>query len=385
MALNAGYRTRSEVMVLDLVVDDEVFGSAGVGYRFIEQGGPPLEVDLTFSAATMAKDFAGQFNSDFSEVRLGASYQISKPVLLFGAGGLGLGEGFGSPDWRVLAGLRWSRVQDQVVAQAVNLDSDGDGIFDDQDKCPAQPETVNDIDDTDGCPDTLPDADGDGILDLADNCPQKPEDKDNFEDENGCPDYDNDKDGVPDTEDKCMMVFGIPAMEGCPDPDRDGDGIVDRLDNCPDEPGRKKNQGCKKKQLVKITDGNLEILDVVYFRTNKDVIRSKSYTLLSNVAQVLKSHPEINAIEVEGHTDSQGKDSSNLDLSQRRAQAVVNFLVEQGVDSGRLTPRGYGEENPIEDNRTKRGRAANRRVEFKIVGGATGVEGRRSGPTNDTL
>jgi len=119
---------------------------------------------------------------------------------------------------------------------------------------------------------------------------------------------------------------------------------------------------------VRITEGRLEILDKVYFATNRARIRSRSNRLLANVAQVLNNHPEIRRIRVEGHTDDQGPEDHNLELSQARAAAVVAWLVRRGeVDETRLEAQGFGEAHPIEDNGTRAGRAANRRVEFTIL------------------
>ena len=100
---------------------------------------------------------------------------------------------------------------------------------------------------------------------------------------------------------------------------------------------------------------------------------------------MLSSHPDIELVRVEGHTDSQGKDAYNKDLSQRRAEAVKAYLVDQGLDGARLDPVGFGEEKPIRDNRTKAGRAANRRVEFILVGDAPGIDQQDTGPTDDTI
>ena len=246
-------------------------------------------------------------------------------------------------------------------------DSDADGIADNQDKCPTEAETVNGFQDTDGCPDQVPDPDGDGIRGEADKCPDQAEDKDGFEDDDGCPDVDNDKDGVLDTADHCATDAGPVENNGCPDTDKDGDGVVDRLDNCPDEPGTKENHGCKKKQLVVLTQTQLKILDKVYFRSGKARLQHRSNRLLDNIASVLKAHPEIKKVEVQGHTDSRGPDAFNKELSQKRADAVVQYLINRGVDNDRLTSMGYGEEKPIADNGTAAGRAANRRVEFNIV------------------
>ncbi|MEM7609444.1 MAG: OmpA family protein, partial [Myxococcota bacterium] len=240
------------------------------------------------------------------------------------------------------------------------------------------------FEDENGCPD--PDNDQDGVLDTEDECPMQPEDMDQFEDENGCPDPDNDEDGVMDTADQCPIEAGVVANNGCPDSDRDGDTVVDRLDNCPDEPGTVENQGCRARQQVVLREGRLEILDKVYFRTNSDRILSRSNRLLNNVATVINNHPEIELIRVEGHTDDRGDDDYNLELSQRRAQAVVNYLVRRGrVDESRLRARGFGETNPIETNDSREGRAANRRVEFNLGEEAEGIEQQDSGPAADTI
>jgi OOP family OmpA-OmpF porin len=246
-------------------------------------------------------------------------------------------------------------------------DNDQDGYVDIVDKCPDQPETKNDFKDDDGCPDVA-DSDGDGIADDADKCPKEAEDKDTFQDDDGCPDPDNDDDKVLDVDDQCPLEKGPEANHGCPDKDADGDGVVDREDNCPDEPGTAKNHGCKEKQLVVITEEGLDILDIVYFDTSKAIIQKRSYKLLDNVAAVIIAHPQVGKFRVEGHTDDRGNDDDNLDLSQRRAEAVVKYLVDKGVPAERLEALGFGETKPLADNKTKAGRAKNRRVEFKIIG-----------------
>lgn len=178
---------------------------------------------------------------------------------------------------------------------------------------------------------------------------------------------DRDSDGLLDDADSCPLESGPVENRGCPDTDRDGDGVVDRADNCPDEAGTADNQGCIKKQLVVITQDQIKILDVVHFATGKARIRSKSYPLLDNVAEVINAHPEIGMIRIEGHTDNVGNDERNRKLSQSRADAVRDYLVKKGVAAERLDSFGFGEEKPIADNTSNDGRSANRRVEFNIV------------------
>jgi outer membrane protein OmpA-like peptidoglycan-associated protein len=295
-----------------------------------------------------------------------------------------------------------------VVGIAVSLggmfeadDQDGDGLVDDKDKCPLEPEDKDGFEDDDGCPDNdndsdgIPDAedecpdlagvaakngcpetdnDGDGILNEVDQCPDEPEDADDFEDEDGCPDPDNDKDGVLDGDDKCPAEQedqdGFEDDDGCPDPDNDKDGVLDGDDQCPTEPetmnGRDDEDGCP--DLVRIVGRQIKILEKVYFATNKDKILAKSFAVLDEVAAVILLKKEIK-VRVEGHTDDKGKDKKNMKLSQRRAESVKEYLVEKGVEEDRLIAEGKGETMPIADNKTNAGRAENRRVEFHIVSG----------------
>ena len=334
VSVAGGYRARTRTHALDLVVDDEVFAQAGLGYRFESS----LELDGTFDLATAANDVFGAFNRNHAEVRGGLGVDVTCNVRLFAAAGVGVAEGFGTPDWRALGGVR-------LVT------------------CPIPPKAapVKVVETVPPPPPPTPIPVPDPAIDL-----------------------DSDNDGVLDSVDECPTVAGLPELKGCPDPDRDGDTVVDRLDNCPDEPGPPENQGCKAKQLVKIGQGKLEILDIVYFALDKAVIQKRSFELLDEVARVLGAHPEITKIRVEGHTDSQGNDAYNKKLSQRRADAVMAYLIKKGVAVDRLEAHGFGEEVPKDTNATKEGRAANRRVEFTIVGGA-GVTVQPTGPGGDTM
>jgi large repetitive protein len=401
--IDVGYRARKRATFLDQIVDDELFAHAGVGYQFADRGGPPLGIDVTMSGATAARAPFENFNENHLETLLGATYDVSRETQLFGGGGVGLRQGFGTPDWRGLLGLRVGFSGKAAPARPAVRDRDGDGIPDEADKCPNEPEDRDGFEDSDGCPDPdndkdgvldhddrcmnvpglaalqgCPDRDGDGIADDLDKCPDQPEDVDGFQDNDGCPDLDNDEDGVPDAADRCPLEAGPAANQGCPDTDRDGDTVVDRLDNCPDEKGLPENAGCPKKQLVKITDDKLEIIESVYFKTDRAVIEPRSFALLDNVAAVLKTHDTLH-IQVEGHTDSQGDDAYNKGLSQRRAEAVVAYLTKKGIAADRLIAMGFGEEQPIADNRTAQGRAQNRRVVFTVLGSDGKVQTRVQG------
>lgn len=222
-------------------------------------------------------------------------------------------------------------------------DRDGDAIWDHQDKCPDEPEDYDGHLDEDGCPDY--DRDEDLIEDSVDLCPDEPEDRDDFEDEDGCPEMDNDADGI------------LDADDACPNDPETMNGYLDS-DGCPDE-------GPKG---VNITKDQIVIDDQILFDTGKASIKPISHGILNAVVSVLTDYPKI-SVRVEGHTDSQGSSSSNKRLSDKRAASVREYLTGQGIEGGRLASVGLGEERPIDTNRTRSGRANNRRVEFHITGG----------------
>jgi outer membrane protein OmpA-like peptidoglycan-associated protein len=216
-----------------------------------------------------------------------------------------------------------------------------------------------------------PDADKDGVPDAADSCPNVAEDVDGALDSDGCPDPDNDLDGVLDTLDQCPFqaedVDGDEDSDGCPDvsADADGDGVDDNADRCPKEYGVASNQGCERLHYpgAELTASELRLTGPILFDDTTATIRSVSFPVLDVIVEVLKEHAKI-SFEVQGHTDSQGDDAENMTLSQQRAEAVVRYLVQRGVEPSRLTAKGYGETRPIESNRTSQGREVNRRVEL---------------------
>lgn len=246
-------------------------------------------------------------------------------------------------------------------------DRDGDGIADAADQCPDDPEDRDGFEDTDGCPD--PDNDSDGRPDADDRCPNNAEDPDGFEDEDGCPDPDNDGDQVADESDRCPTEAedrdGFQDEDGCPEPDNDQDGIADAEDQCPREPGAADNNGCPRS--LRVEEGRIIILQRIEFAVGRATLRRSAHAILGEVRAVLETNPQIQNLRVEGHTDNRGREDRNLELSQQRADAVVAWLVERGIAAERLSAQGFGLTRPIETNDTRRGRALNRRVEFHIV------------------
>jgi outer membrane protein OmpA-like peptidoglycan-associated protein len=248
-------------------------------------------------------------------------------------------------------------------------DRDGDGIIDKDDACPDVPGVADKDPKKNGCP---PDRDGDGIIDKDDACPDVPGIKSADPKKNGCPDRDGD--GIIDSEDACPDLPGLPDKDpkknGCP-PDRDGDGVYDFEDACPDKPGPRsedpKKNGCP--AIAVLHKDSIVILQQVQFDYGKATIRPVSDGLLGQVAGILRDHPEIGTLAVEGHTDDRGPRPQNLTLSQKRAASVRDWLVKKGrIDPKRLTSEGFGPDKPVEANTTDAGRQKNRRVEFRIVG-----------------
>ena len=233
-------------------------------------------------------------------------------------------------------------------------DTDGDGIPDNEDKCP----TVKGIAKYQGCP--IPDTDKDGINDEEDKCPTVP----GIARYQGCPIPDTDKDGINDEEDKCPTVPGIARYQGCPIPDTDGDGVNDEEDKCVTIPGPKENFGCpiiseEVKKKVDVAANN------ILFVTGSFKLQSKSFKGLNEVAKIMNENPGM-SLDIAGHTDNVGADDKNMTLSQNRANAVKDYLVSKGVDASRISATGYGETMPIATNATAAGRQQNRRSELKL-------------------
>jgi len=234
------------------------------------------------------------------------------------------------------------------------VDSDGDGVTDDVDKCPGTP--AGTAVDSSGCP--LPqDEDGDGVTNDIDKCPGTPAGA--KVDANGC-EIDSDGDGVGDSRDQCPNTpAGAKVDErGC-ELDGDGDGVVDSQDKCPDTPkgDRVDAVGCSFKEEIKLPG--------VVFETGKADLKPESLPVLESAIATLKRYPDLR-IEVAGHTDSRGSDALNLDLSARRAETVLKYLRDGGV-ANTLTSRGYGERQPVASNTTDAGRQENRRVVLRVL------------------
>ncbi|MEM9071588.1 MAG: OmpA family protein [Myxococcota bacterium] len=383
---------------------------------------------LLFAELDGASGLSAEVDEHPMEVRLaGRLTQGDFQINL--AAGAGVISGVGVPVFRVIGGFAYSPssadrdgdgIEDDADACPADAedrdgwededgcpeeDDDGDGMVDD-DQCPREAEDVDGFQDEDGCPD--PDNDGDGVRDGFDGCPNEPEDMDNDRDEDGCPDNDTDRDGIEDSEDRCPnepedadgfgdedgcpetdfdgdnieddadecpdqpeSVNGISDEDGCPEEDADNDGIVDELDRCPNRPetlnGSRDDDGCPDGEaLIEEREGRIVLLQQIQFSRNRARIRTPSMPIIRAVATILARNPQYRRVRIEGHTDNAVRAEANRRLSQQRADAVMQALIRQGVDAGRLSAVGHGQDRPVADNETAEGRAQNRRVEFHI-------------------
>jgi len=273
-------------------------------------------------------------------------------------------DGDGVPDYLDKCSNTPKEAFGKVDSLGCPLDTDKDSVPDYLDKCPDTPKEAIGFVDKNGCP---LDSDGDGVFDYLDKCPNTPKEAAGTVDQNGCP-KDTDGDGVPDYLDKCpntpKEVKGRVDKNGCP-LDTDGDGILDYLDNCPKIAGVKTNHGCPEvkpevKALFK------KALQGIQFESGKYVIKPVSFKLLNQIAVTLIKNPTY-IIEVQGHTDNVGKPANNLTLSDKRAEAVKDYMINAGVDAKRLSSHGYGDTVPVTSNATAKGKALNRRVEFVVT------------------
>ncbi len=419
IALNAGIRVRSTTSFIDsgdggamptngtITASAELPVGLGIAYAI-----SPQKFDVVaevFGAIPLGSHENYQPAEALGGIKL---YLARNSFLSLGAGrGLMPSKG-GNPDMRAFIG---------IVFEPSLGDRDGDGLKDDIDKCPDEPEDFDAFEDEDGCPepdndrdqildgddrcpnipenrdgfededgcpdDHANDRDGDRINDNIDKCPDDPEDYDGFEDEDGCPDLDNDRDKILDIDDLCPNdpedYDKFEDEDGCPDLDNDKDRILDKDDRCPNEPETYNNvddqDGCPDRGITELTESGIVTLEPIQFEFNKAVIKKASYPILDAVIATMNGNPDIELIEVQGHTDERGDDAYNLDLSDRRAAAVVEYLTTHGtkqeptkpVPANRLTSQGYGETQPVDRRHNEAAWALNRRVAFIILKRAT--------------
>ena len=343
-AVTGGVDIRGKAIADGVAVGSELIFGGAVGALLMDkmlQIGPEV-----YGTTLMVGSESFKKASTNLEAIVGLRARLSDFVI-GAAAGPGFSRGAGTPALRVLLSATYAPAPGKPlppppppVRKKKPADRDKDGIPDKSDACPDEPGVASEDPAKNGCPLPPPDRDGDGIFDKDDACPDVKGVKSDNPVENGCP------------------------------PDTDGDGIRDDVDACPNEKGvpdpEPSKNGCPKS--VRVTEGEIVILDQVQFKTGSAVILPVSDDLLRQVAAVLVEHPEIAKVEVQGHTDNRGGKAYNRKLSQKRADSVKKWLVNYGqIDGGRLSARGYGPDEPLSDNSTPEGRQKNRRVQFKIL------------------
>lgn len=350
---NVGLRFRERAQLQRLNVQHELTWGVGVGVDIVEDF---FDVTLEGYGATALDRFA---QSDVSplEAILGARVRPVNGMLIGVAGGLGIGDGYGSPAFRAILSVGWA---DELVSAPPRIE--GGSADDDPDAetgrltggvavgsgagvgpgsalsarvGPRSRERGPSLDYGNL------DRDGDRVVDARDACPLDREDFDEIQDSDGCPEEDADQDQVADALDMCPLTSGVanedPACNGCP-------------------------------ALACVSAaGQITITERVEFETGSDHILPQSEAVLTDVLSIIQTNEQITRVRIEGHTDDRGLDPQNLSLSRDRAASVARWLVEHGLDASRLAGWGCGEAHPIEPNRTRAGRQTNRRVEFHII------------------
>ena len=317
-----------------------------------------------------------------AELLIGARWRFFEGLTIGAAGGPGLSKAIGTPAFRFTGMIAWAPVsKSSAVPDEDKDDSDNDGIGNTTDACPYAAGVASPNAKKHGCP--VIDDDDDGIPNDDDLCPNDYAKPNESAERKGCPTPPpppaTDADTIPDTKDACPKEAGPisqdPAKNGCPpppNPDVDADGVMDVEDACLGEKGVKssdpKANGCK--TLVRTSDKQIALLQSIEFRVaKKDLppIDEKSEPVLAQIKEVLAERSDIAKIEIGAYTDNDGKEAFNVKTSQARAESVKKWLVDHGVAEARLVAKGYGPAKPIGDNKTKEGRAKNKRVEVVIL------------------
>jgi OOP family OmpA-OmpF porin len=399
-ALSLGFLSRDQL-------SGEWFGGDGIGHElaFTAAAGVRPHDRVLLGAELLgytAVTGGGAFSAERSPMELifGAHVHLPYGFALAVGGGPGLTSSLGAPSSRFLARVQWlpgfepedydrDGVPDtddacptiygaRTAVPATHgcpppPDRDRDRILDGVDACPDDPGVASDRAVQHGCPPPR-DRDGDGIFDPADACPDQPGGKTDDPATSGCAAIDADADGITDVDDACPQQPGPPSDDqrttGCAD--TDGDTVRDPVDACPEVPGKPSadvaRAGCPE---ARIDGGQLQIRDQVRFRSGSADLLPESAAVLSSVATLLKEHPDISHVRVEGHTDNRGGKALNRRLSARRASAVRRWLITNGgIEASRISSVGLGMDRPLPghaDNATDESRTANRRVEFHIA------------------
>lgn len=254
----------------------------------------------------------------------------------------------------------------RVYGNGVAVDSDYDDVPDYIDECPFKAGSIENK----GCPkiegaikSNNVDTDKDGVIDIYDKEPNTPYGVKVYS--NGVS-LDSDKDGVPDYKDRCPLLKGLSENEGCPKAeDLDGDGVSDKDDLCPDVFGTTANNGCPDKNFDKSVFLRIEAsAQKISFERTKNTLTTETTEALDEIIKILKEYTAPR-FEIAAHTDNKHNEKYSLFLSKRRANAIMKYLVDGGIDEDRLTSEGYGDTQPKYSNTADLATSElNNRVEF---------------------
>ena len=405
-ALSVGTTLRGGQDMENVGWGSQLHVGVGAGYALSDTFGLVAELDVNPVLESLGLPEGRPFEA-LVGANIGAGKLLVRPAVAFG-----LGDAVGTPAWRAILAI-------SNVPQPPPPDADGDGLLDAQDACPKEPEDIDTWMDTDGCPEPtdvtvkLIDSDGQPVPDgawTAGTLSGKTGEAAKFapgpvEFVVGTTKQAATIANGPPTEvvvtvpaPRGTLVVNIVDKAGNPVPNaawsaagptdlkgqpagsyqlRPGNYVVSAS-----APGFKKslnNTVIQKDGSLTITlemepskaelaGEKIEIKDSVYYETSKAIIKPESFALLDEVAEILKEHPELTKIRIEGHTDSRGDNAANKKLSQERATSVMKYLTEKGIAADRLEAIGYGEEKPLVKEKTDADRAKNRRVDFAVVG-----------------
>lgn len=303
-AINLGYRTHPKQNTGGIPLNDEFIYRGGLGLD-LNSLGLPSRTMLTLEASGAARanaPFQESWTSPL-EALIGARVLGKNGFVFSGGYSMGLGGGYGSPAFRIVAQATWHW--------------DGNEPPPPPEPPPVEPPAPE-------APAPAP-------------APEAP---------------------------PIVVVVEAPPL---PIADRDGDTIADDVDQCPDEPETKNeiadDDGCPDlEEPVEVDNGELELHENIYFSVGNNSLLPRARAVLNEIVSVLQDHAEIHRVIIEGHTDNLGAAQDNLALSRQRAMIVKRYLVAHGIAGRRIRVHGYGESRPVVPNSTGRGRARNRRV-----------------------
>jgi len=339
---NLGYIGRPEADLGSITGGSALLARLGIGYSLgagglsAEAGAAPLVSSLGESTAFPA------------ELLLGGWVRATDTLVIRGSGGTGVTEGIGAARARTLITLDYSpRIDDDI---------DRDGIPASRDACPLVAEDMDGVEDEDGCPEDATTVDflvkdpyGGAIVSASVQIVQG-----------------EDTQPVSATG-RIVLEPGTYRITAEAPAYLRLDDLFTVEANTPLQLVKVMEPDVKPTGRVIVKQDRIEILEKVYFQTGSADLRMESFSLLQEVASILRSHPEVRVVQVEGHTDSRGDDDFNLELSQARSESVVRFLTEHGVAASRLRAKGYGETRPVDERDVEAAWDRNRRVEFVII------------------